>query len=123
MQIQELRLLTHNPARQRDFYSRVLELPLDFSSYDQFAVAIGASRLVFTSTPQDQPLAYHFAFNIPEHQFAEAKQWLMARTVLLAEPGGANEIYFPDWQAHSIYFPDPDGNIVEFIARHRLPHP
>ena len=123
MHIQELRLYTHHLDRQRDFYARVLDLPLLSSSQDQFALAAGSSTLVFFAASEPQPLNYHFAFNISEPQFAEIKQWLTARIPLLTEPDGADELDFPDWQAHSIYFPDPDGNILEFIARRRLTHP
>ncbi len=123
MQIQELRLFTHNLDQQRDFYTRVLELPLSSTHDHHFALTIGASSLVFTSTAQAIPLSYHFAFNIPEHQFAEAKQWLAARVPLLTEPSGADELYFAEWDAHAVYFADPDGNIGELIARHTLAHP
>ena len=46
------------------------------------------------SARQDEgPYIYHFAFNIPENQFAEAKAWLMARVSLMTH-GARDEIHW-----------------------------
>jgi catechol-2,3-dioxygenase len=63
---------------------------------------------------------YHFAFNIPPQQFAEAKAWIAQRVPPLTDHTGADEFYFEAWNAHALYFSDPAGNIVELIARHTL---
>jgi len=65
---------------------------------------------------------YHFAFNIPENQFAEARAWLTQRVPLVLGPDGEDLFTFESWNSHAIYFYDAAGNIVEFIARHDLPN-
>ena len=62
---------------------------------------------------------YHFAFNIPENQLNESIIWLEGKTELITL-NGEKVFDFKAWDAHSIYFYDPAGNIIEFIARHRL---
>jgi catechol-2,3-dioxygenase len=84
-------------------------------------VQAGATRVPFAEATQPMPSVYHFAFNIPENQLAEAKQWLASR-VSLRKNGEHDEWHFVDWNAHAVYFGDPAGNVVEFIARHNLPN-
>lgn len=121
MYVNELRLYTNNLEKQRDFYTRILEIPLHDAGKDWFALKIGESTLIFTALAQPAPAYHHFAFNIPEHLFAEAKTWLEARVNLLASPEGQTVFSFESWNAHAIYFADPEGNIGEFIARHHIP--
>jgi catechol-2,3-dioxygenase len=61
----------------------------------------------------------HLAFNIPENLFAEAVRWAGERADLI-EVDGSVEVDFRAWNAHSVYFSDPDGNVLELIARHGL---
>jgi catechol-2,3-dioxygenase len=121
MYIHELELGTHHLEQQRDFYTHVLELPLQTRRSGQFQLTVGSSTLTFTTNMQPTPLSYHFAFNIPSQHFAAAKHWLAARIPLLSDPNGADEFYFAEWSAHASYFADPAGNICELIARHTLP--
>jgi catechol-2,3-dioxygenase len=121
MYIHELRLGTQCLDQQREFYTSVLELPLQTIRADQFALTVGSSTLTFTAIRQTIPLSYHFAFNISGQHFAAAKQWLAARVALLTDPNGADEFHFADWNAHASYFTDPAGNVCELIARHSLP--
>jgi catechol-2,3-dioxygenase len=121
MYIHELGLGTHHLEQQREFYTRVLELPLQTRRSDQFQLAVGSSSLIFTTNMQWIPLSYHLAFNIPEQHFAATKHWLAGRVPLLTDPNGADEFYFAEWNAHASYFSDPAGNICEVIARHDLP--
>ena len=110
----------------RRFYTQTLELPLEPLDNDRdepaFAVRVGESILEFVAAEKGSEPFYHFAFNIPENQFASAKQWLAKRCPLLKENGnGADEVFFAKWNAHAVYFADPSGNIGELIARHTLP--
>lgn len=123
MIIQELRLMTNRLQEQRDFYHQMLGFRLLTADADEVALQVGSSRLVFSAAAAPIPAPYHFAFNLPEGQFAEAKAWLAARAPLLADASGADEFDFRAWNAHAIYFADRDGNIGEFIARHDLPSP
>lgn len=105
----------------RQFYHRKLGLPLTAESSDGFTLKTGPSTIAFTQAPGNTEPFYHFAFNIPENQFAEAKAWLAKRTPLLRDSSNSkDEVYFAAWNAHAVYFRDPAGNIGELIARHTL---
>lgn len=120
MYITELRLKTPDPTALRSFYAETLGFPLLESSADSLAVQAGASRLIFkrgTGGP------YHFAFNIPENQIEMARDWLIGRGLKLRLQEGNQPFRFEAWDAHGLYFDDPDGNILECIARHTLSNP
>ncbi len=119
MDILELRLQAHDLATQRAFYAETLGLSLAGETETTVAFQAGRTRLVFEQAPPQARPAYHFAFNIPQNRFAEARRWLLARVPLLKQ-GNADEFFFQSWNAHAMYFADPAGNIVEFIARHNL---
>lgn len=123
MIIHELRLMTNHLQEQLDFYHQLLGFPLLTADADEVVLQVGSSTLIFAAAAAPIPAPYHFAFNLPEGQFAEAKAWLAARAPLLADANGADEFDFSAWNAHAIYFADHDGNIGEFIARHGLPSP
>ncbi|NJN65478.1 MAG: hypothetical protein HC884_01580 [Chloroflexaceae bacterium] len=38
----------------------------------------------------------------------------------MADTAGEDEFFFSKWNAHALYFADPDGNVMELIARHTL---
>ncbi len=119
MQILQLKLLTHHLPDLRRFYLDILGLTLVEASADSITLAAGTTRLTFTTVRDGSEPWYHFAFNIPENQLAEAKVWISERTSLLADAHG-DEFWSKHWNAHNIYFSDPVGNIGEFIARHDL---
>jgi catechol 2,3-dioxygenase-like lactoylglutathione lyase family enzyme len=119
MRISYLELLTKELVLQRDFYSQVLELPVDLST-ERLEVKAGTTTLAFTQAEPDFDGAYHFAFNIPENQFRAAKAWVAERLPLLRNEAGQDEYDFTNWNAHAFYFKDAAGNILEFIARHDL---
>lgn len=120
MQIISLELHTRNLSTMRDFYTNTLELPLVEEDSTHFTVRAGHSALTFMQTDSEVPIC-HYAFNVPEASFAASKQWLKQRVPLLLNADQHDEIYFENWNAHSVYFGDPDGNIGEIIARHTLP--
>lgn len=121
MQILEVTFQTQALHPMREFYVQVLGLKLAEDEEDYFAVYIGSELLRFNSAKINAAPRYHFAFNIPENQIAEAESWLEERLELLPFHD-RNRVDFPDWNAHALYFHDPAGNIVELIARHDLPN-
>lgn len=102
----------------KDFYSNVLELPVNISN-GKLEVKAGKTDLVFIEA-DDFDGAYHFAFNIPENQILSAKEWLAPRIPLLKDERGNDDFHHDGWNADAVYFKDPAGNILEFIARHDL---
>lgn len=122
MHIQEVVLLSGDLASQLDFYSGTLGLPCSMDEAGRLRVEAGGSWLVFEQAPEGWGGYYHFAFNIPENMFSEAKAWLSGRVPLLKDNTGRDEFDFQNWNAHACYFYDPAGNILEFIARHDLPN-
>lgn len=118
MQIKELILFTNNIYRQRDFYSKILELEeIESFSNDELSYKIDDSVLKFIT--RDKATPYHFAINIYSNQEQEALLWLKERVSILKD--GKEEIQnFESWNAKSVYFYDEDKNIVEFIARKNL---
>lgn len=105
----------------RSFYQKKLGLAISTDTHDGFTMKTGPSTIKFKpALPRTEPF-YHFAFNIPENQFAEAKAWLGKRVPLLIDSAtGKDEVFFAAWNAHAVYFRDPAGNIGELIAHHPL---
>jgi catechol-2,3-dioxygenase len=122
MHIRELRLGTPSLAEQLSFYTGVLGLPVLQTTPASLAVQVGASRLILTEAAGPRQGSYHFAFNIPENQYAEAKTWLSRRVPLIADANGVDLFALGNWNVHNIYFYDPAGNVLELIARHDLPN-
>ena len=119
MIIKELALYTNLIDELKEFYTQTLGLALIKEDESSFAVSCGDSVLVFTLTNDIKDPFYHFAFNIPENKFKEAKDWIRRKTELI-KLNGEDEFDFRSWNAHSVYFYDPSGNIIELIARHNL---
>jgi len=119
MNITYLELPTKDLHAQRDFYSKVLELPAELNS-SGLVVRAGNTDILFTQAAPDFEGAYHFAFNIPENQFRAAKEWISNRQTLLHDETGKDEFESESWNSHSVYFKDAAGNVLEFIARHNL---
>jgi catechol-2,3-dioxygenase len=97
VRVRELVLPAEDPAALADFHG----------------AAYGATRLRFVP---GQAACSHFAVNVPPQRFEEAVAWAASRAELLHE-----DVPFPAWQARSAYYYDPGGNIVELIARDRVP--
>jgi hypothetical protein len=58
----------------------------------------------------------HLAVNVPPDRFDEAVAWVREQTELVQE-----DVPFPLWRARSAYYYDSAGNIIELIARERVP--
>lgn len=127
MIIKELRLLTNSLDKLKNFYGEKLGLKILSASKESFTFKTGLTDVTFIQSDKfadkfadkfENPF-YHFAFNIPENKFIEAKQWISEKENLI-KLGDEDEFDFTSWNAHSVYFYDPAGNIVELIARHNL---
>ena len=113
MEITELRLRTACMSELRDFYAGLLAWPIIEETPESLALAAGNTRLVFEQadgSDNQRRFIHHFAFNIPENQFAEAKNWLKVH-VPLTMHGEHDEIHWSAWNAHAVYFTDPAGNV------------
>lgn len=115
MRFREVTLAVRDPPRLVRFYRDVLGLP----PAGDDAVQVGETRLTF-DPGGDSP--HHVAFNIPEDRLADAKTWLRQRGVELTMHEGSDEVDYPAWNAHACYFHDPEGHVLECIARHSLPN-
>lgn len=122
MNITYLELHAKNLQPLADFYSNVLELPVNFSAI-KLEVRAGKTTLVFVKAQTDFDGAYHFAFNIPENQLLNAKIWIASRVPLLCDENGRDDFDSTNWNSHSVYFKDAAGNVLEFIARRDLKNP
>jgi catechol-2,3-dioxygenase len=116
MNIQELTLVTRDLSTQQGFYRNVLKLPVIKTDDDHLTVQAGQTKLTFVRGSIDG--VYHFAFNIPENQFAAALKWLPVPLIKASD--GKSEFFSEGWNANMFYFYDPAGNILELIARHTL---
>ena len=119
MNILELEISAVDLPAQRDFYAKILELPVTLDAAI-LEVKAGKTILRFTQAPSEFTSAYHFAFNIPENQYQSAKQWIASRISLLQDKSGTEDFKSQSWNSTSLYFLDAAGNILEFIARHNL---
>lgn len=122
MHIQSIKLATTVLEAQKEFYLKKLKLPLLSEEGPSFTCQVGQSQLSFyqlTSLAAPSP-TYHFAFNIPENQLAEAQAWAHRLGLDIPRFQDREIVDFPNWNAHALYFYDPAGNILEFIARHDL---
>ena len=120
MKIKKLILRTAYLKTLQEFYSSVLELPVEQPDEKMIKIKIGNGELIFTETTNGEPF-YHFAINIPANKIEEAKTWLNDKVRLLWMDDYKDDIAdFVNWHAKSVYFYDPAGNIVELIARFDL---
>lgn len=117
MLIKRLQLLTLDLVKQKEFYSSILDLPVN-SENDSLYIQAGKTDLIFKQAPSGWEGAYHFCFNIPENKFVECKQWISEKIPLLKDDKGNDEFIGDAWNSSSIYFKDSANNILEFIARH-----
>jgi catechol 2,3-dioxygenase-like lactoylglutathione lyase family enzyme len=121
MLLKTIGLYTPNLADLTPFYTQVLELPVLSQDATRLDCQAGRSTLILHQSDEAAPGHYHFAFDVPENQFQPAVDWLQQRTPLAANREGRVLFMFSSWNSDSVYFKDPDGNILEFIARHNQP--
>ncbi|MDQ3193541.1 MAG: ring-cleaving dioxygenase, partial [Bacteroidota bacterium] len=119
MRIEQLILHTGKLNSLKDFYKIKLGMNVTGETANSFTIQTSSTNIIFNLSTGLQNPFYHFAFNIPENQFMEAKNWAKERVELISL-NGEDEFDFKNWNAHSLYFYDPSGNIIELIARHNL---
>lgn len=116
MQITALKIQTGNIHAQQDFYGNKLGLPSQITD-NELRLQIGSSKLVFVQNTNFTG-RYHFAFTIPKNQLEDGVRWLEQRTSIASDATGATRFQTGEWNAENVYFYDPQGNILELIARH-----
>lgn len=121
MEFETVQLNTTCLDELHSFYAETLDLPVQADESDEISITIGDTTLVFHETERDTNPYYHFAVNVPAHQFDDTTAWLTERVDLIADDDGNTEFFFEFMNAHAIYFTDPAGNIGELIARHDHP--
>jgi hypothetical protein len=123
MKIKKIVLQTARLKALEEFYSVVLELPVQSLKGNEIKISVGTTNLIFTAAKGEQPF-YHFAINIPSNKIEEAKAWLSKKVKLLwIEDYKSDVADFVNWHAKSVYFYDAAGNILELIARFDLDNP
>ncbi|MEM6430131.1 MAG: hypothetical protein AAF708_12890 [Deinococcota bacterium] len=120
MQLRELHLQVADLDALASFYSTLVGEDAVKLVENQLEIQVGRSSLTFTRANKPLNGVYHFAINIPENQFEQAKTWLARRAAFIADDTGETSFYSENWDAHMVYFYDPAGNILELIARHTL---
>ena len=119
MNFKKLSIYSKDIEAQARFYRDLLGLEIVDRSETRLEVQMGNTLLALIQDKgQYQP--YHFAINIPGYQEQEALAWLKELGVEILPTDDGEIKDFSAWNARSIYFYDPDGNIVELIARRNL---
>ena len=124
MRLLEITLPAVDPDALRGFYCATLGLPEIVPAWTgRLALQCGATRLFFRAAFPGWQGRYHFAFDIPAGRFEAALGWLSGRCPALADRQGQTRFHSQSWNADSVYFSDPQGNVLELIARHEKPVP
>lgn len=122
MRLLEITLPAADLDAMRRFYCATLGLPEIVPAWTgRLAIQCGATRLFFRAAMPGWDGRYHFAFDIPAGRFAAAFDWLRGRCTPLADRKGETRFHSHSWKADSVYFIDPQGNILELIARQDKP--
>lgn len=114
-----LELPTSHLPELNSFYGGLLGLPVERAG-GTVSVTVGASTLRFVEAAAPA-FPFHFAFNVPPSQFADAVAWLETRTPPIRYETGETSGHSDNWNADMVYFRDPAGHIGELIARHDSP--
>lgn len=104
----------------KDFYYKILLMPLIKDEEHTFTVQAGNTLLSFYKT-SDQPF-YHFALKIGADSFESMYRRVEQAKWFLASESGDVVIPSDLWQVDSrVYFLDPDQNVVEIISDASVP--
>ncbi|MBG6192394.1 hypothetical protein IWX64_003366 [Arthrobacter sp. CAN_A212] len=118
MKITKISGQVRNTSAAAEFFESVLGLAVK-KVPGAAVVRIGKTLLDLTKNPEAQG-DHHFAITIPSNKFAEAKQWLQQRTMLLATVDADEFECSSAWNARSLYFSGPDRSVLELIIRRDL---
>jgi catechol 2,3-dioxygenase-like lactoylglutathione lyase family enzyme len=120
IKIKETCLYLHDLEQAKQFYHKTLELPLiSYVPGKHIFFKVGSSVLLCFN-PADSKLKtsppahfgegkQHFAFEVTEHKYAEAKEWIQGKGIKITD-----ELAWPGGQK-SFYFEDPEGNVLEIL--------
>jgi catechol-2,3-dioxygenase len=120
MRIKEILLASNDLMQTRSFYTQTLGFTISDQTDNRISFHAGDSILTFLQNNLETSPVYHFAFNIPHNQLAQAINWLTARVALIPVTEENIIADFRQWNANAVYFTDNNGNILEFIARYDL---
>ncbi|MBE0696424.1 MAG: hypothetical protein IH586_05825 [Anaerolineaceae bacterium] len=126
MRILELTLSAIDIVVLRQFYCAILGLrEVGRIGDENLVVQTGDTLLSFRQADPGWLGRYHFAFDVPANRFNAAAAWLKERRSPLAGADGRTIFHSAGWNSDSVYFSDPQGNILELIARHTkaVPNP
>lgn len=113
MLIRDVTLAARRLAPLRAFYVGALGFLAVEDTPARLSLRVGASTLTFEEAGRGEDGAYHVAFAAPARRWAEAKTWAAP----LLGRDGADEFASGLWAAPQAYFADPDGNVLEIVAR------
>ncbi|SHL10172.1 Catechol-2,3-dioxygenase [Alicyclobacillus tolerans] len=120
MRITNLTLHCNDVSKMKAFYNGLFNFPISKKGADYIGFYVGTTELVFNQNT-DEDSFYHFAFNIPSNQIEQAVKWLKYVGIDVLPYRGLDVVHFGSpIDADACYFHDPEGNILEFIARYRL---
>lgn len=118
MKITRVSAQVRDASAAAEFFENVLGLVVE--SVPGAAMArIGTTVLELVGNTEAEG-DHHFAVTIPSNKFAEAKQWLQQRTVLLETVESDEFECSPAWNARSLYFCGPDRSVLELVIRRDL---
>lgn len=120
MRITNLGLNCKDVSAMKVFYNELLSFPVSREGAEYIGFYVGTTELLFRQNT-DEDSFYHFAFNIPSNQIEQAVKWLKSVDINVLPHCGLEVVHSDSpIDADACYFHDPDGNILEFIARRRL---
>jgi catechol 2,3-dioxygenase-like lactoylglutathione lyase family enzyme len=118
MKITRVSAQVRDTSTAAEFFDNVLGLAVE-SVPGAAVVRIGTTLLELVENPEAEG-DHHFAVTVPTNKFAEAKLWLLKRTVLLGTVETDEFECSPTWNARSLYFAGPDRSVLELIIRRDL---
>ncbi|MNU87903.1 Glyoxalase-like domain protein [compost metagenome] len=122
MKLDHIEILTNELEATKDFYEKILELPITEYDSKSVSIKIGGSTLTFVENIEKSNPIYHVAFNIPQNKLNEVMEWCENRIELIKKEDAVLVAEFESWNANAVYFYDNNGNLLEFIARKDLPN-
>jgi catechol-2,3-dioxygenase len=119
MRILELSISGIDLVVLRQFYCAILGLrEVEPGDRDTLVLHAGDTLLSFRQTDPGWHERYHFAFDVPSNRFDAALTWLKERRAPITGADDTTIFHSSSWNSDSVYFSDPQGNILELIARH-----
>jgi catechol 2,3-dioxygenase-like lactoylglutathione lyase family enzyme len=120
IKIKETCLYVRDLEGAKKFYHEVLELPLISYVPNKHIFFSAGSSVLLCFNPDDSknkvtpPAHYgggkqHFAFEVPESDYPQAKEWIRAKGITITD-----EVIWKSGK-ESFYFEDPEGNVLEIL--------